>query len=84
MAQVIGGVLYSPVNANALMRGDLVTIPSGAGSWRIIRTERVTSRDGQPQVRLTYDVPGFGESRGLLGINEPVLRAVGATAGGMP
>lgn len=76
--QVIGGILYGHVNAYALKRGDLVTIPSGADSWRVIRTHRFTDRNGAVKIRVTYHVRGFGESVGLLGVNEPVLRAVGA------
>jgi hypothetical protein len=73
-------VLFSPVLAHSLEPGDLVTTPDAVTSWRVVAITNTRHRLA-PMVRVTFDVPGYGDSRALLGANESVLRAVGARAG---
>jgi hypothetical protein len=90
MQQVIDGILYSPVNANALRRGDLIRetdAESHIMSWRLLSNpyndpDRA-SEDGRG---VLLDVArGFAGATYCLpfGINEPVLRAVGAGTSGV-
>jgi hypothetical protein len=74
--QVIDGMLYSPVLAHALRRGDMVHMP-GVGSSRIVG---VWQHGGCALLGLTNQ-RGTGEL--LVGWNLPVLRAVGAGVGGI-
>jgi hypothetical protein len=77
--QVIDGILYSPINAHSLRKGDLI----------------VTGYADMPTTRLTchpihvvnhwgpaclFDTPHGSTLE--FGINQPVLRAVGAGVGG--
>lgn len=82
----LGPTLFSPVMAHALEPGDLITHngePNGL-TWRVVAVRQYRSPIvGGLCVRATYDVPGFGDSEGVLKLNEPVLRAVGARAGGV-
>ena len=75
--QVIDGILYSPVLAHALRRGDLVTMPGIAESARITG---VWDDRGCALLGLSTT---SGEGQILVGWNLPVLRAVGAGVGGV-
>lgn len=82
----MGMTLFSKVPAHALEPGDLITHnaePNGV-TWRVVAVRQYRSPIvGGLCVRATYHVPGFGDSEGVLQLNEPVLRAVGARTGGV-
>ena len=78
-----GPMLFSPVLANALEPGDLIVPddsvepPWGGTAQRVAMTRRLVA-----DVAVYFDsVTSPGPI--LLGVNEPVLRAVGARAGGL-
>ena len=79
MQQVIDGILYSPVLAHALRRGDLI---------RTGYADTPTTRLGSHALHTT-NLWGpaclFDTDCGQLEfvINAPVMRAVGATVGGL-
>lgn len=81
MQQVIDGILYSPVNAHALRKGDTVSL-----NWGTCRLTANTTR-GNDLVRadvVILDGAVAGTPTWLkFWVNEPVLRAVGAGVGGL-
>ena len=78
MQQVIGGILYSPVNAHALRKGDTVHL-----TWGVCRLTHNTSRSDE-FVHADVLVLKDGSRTWLkFWPNEPVLRAVGAGVGGL-
>lgn len=81
MAEVINGVLYSPTNANALHKGDLISLPEQDCTWRVQQTP---TREGNQAFVVVAEHHLCGSYGFEFGWNEPVLRAVGATAGGLP
>jgi hypothetical protein len=82
----MGPTLFSPILAHALEPGDLTTNEGTTTglAWRVVAVRRGNSVIvGGPCVHVLYHVPGYGDSAGLLALNAPVLRAVGARAGGV-
>lgn len=77
--QVIDGVLYSPVNAHALRKGDLI-----ATGWADTPTARLTSH-AKHEAGMWGPAVLFDTQAGSVEfhINAPVLRAVGAGVGGV-
>lgn len=81
MQQVIDGILYSPVLAHSLRKGDTVYLPWG--------TCRLTSNSTYGNETLAAPVniltgDDAGKTTWLsFWTNEPVLRAVGAGVGGL-
>lgn len=80
----MGPTLFSPVLAHALEPGDMTTNEGTTTglAWRVVAVRREHCRLLGACVRVTWHVPGFGDSDGLSPLNSPVLRAVGARAGG--
>lgn len=71
-----GPMLFSPVPANQLMRGDLVVLPFVGTIGRLKATSR--DRGGLKGVQLVTEA-----HRLPVGLNDPVMRAVGARAAGV-
>jgi len=78
--QVIDGILYSPVNAHSLRRGDLIRLPDGSSARRVQQTP---TREGDTAFVAVGEHHLFGLYGFESGWNEPVLRAVGAGVGGL-
>ena len=78
-----GEMLFSPVLANALLPGDLIVPddsvepPWGGTTQRVAMTRRLVADVA------VYFANDASPGPILLGVNEPVLRAVGARAGGL-
>lgn len=70
----MGITLFSPVLAHSLEPGDLIQY--GSDTNRVLRVERGRSTG------LLYAWVGPKKNHALL-VNEPILRAVGARAGGV-
>jgi hypothetical protein len=78
MQQVIDGILYSPVLAHALRRGDLIELVWG--------TCRVTANPSRTREFIHVDAVDIEDNEPTwlkFWINEPVLRAVGAGTSGV-
>lgn len=75
MQQVIDGILYSPVNAHALRKGDLFTFGTYTAPWRLLSPPEQTD-EGEVLLIVGVGVSSDGYCHAV-GINEPVLRAVG-------
>jgi hypothetical protein len=77
--QVIDGILYSPVLAHALRRGDLIST-----HWADMPTARLLS-NAIHENDVWGPVCRFDTADGSLtfSVNAPVLRAVGAGVGGL-
>ena len=80
MQQVIDGILYSPVLAHSLRRGDLISLPEQDVTWRVQQTP---TRDGETAFVVVAEHHLCGAYGFECGWNEPVLRAVGAGVGGL-
>lgn len=85
MQQVIDGILYSPVLAHSLRRGDLFTLPRAA-QFKKVPTRRILGvmyRDAD-QITFRRTHPRFDHGTAMtLDLNAVVLRAVGAGVGGV-
>lgn len=77
--QVIDGILYSPVNANSLRKGDLIVT-----GYAEMPTARLLSH-ARHETGLWGPACVFDTASGSLefAINSSVLRAVGAGVGGL-
>jgi hypothetical protein len=71
-----GPMLFSPVPANQLMSGDLVVLPLVCAVTRLRSVSR--NRGGLAGIQLVTDSYGLP-----VGLNDPVMRAVGARAAGV-
>lgn len=80
--QVIDGTLYSPVLAHALRKGDMIQLHWGKCRLTSNPTPYETTKLRADAVII--DTPVAGTETWLkFWMNEPVLRAVGATVGGL-
>lgn len=77
--QVIDSILYSPVNAHALRKGDLIHI---IGTTRRVQATFHESF-GNPRWVILSTIDAIGDDEVAVEFNFPVLRAVGAGVGGL-
>jgi hypothetical protein len=78
--QVIDGILYSPVNAHALRKGDLIV--TGYADMPTVRlTSPPTHIDGHWGRAVLFDTTHGSTLE--FALNAPVPRAVGAGVGGV-